>query len=467
MADKVTDTKLLNQLLGESYFLRAYYYHELAEMFGPVPLITSTTQDTNAPRASEEELYGQMGSDLKNAISLMASDPYNAYMESGHATKWAAEALLARIFLFYTGFYQKDSMPCTDAAAITKADVIGYLEDCIQNSGHDLVGDFRNLWAYTNKYTVGDYAYTTDASGNVLTGVDGQPLNWAGNGNKEEVFAIKYCNYYYGVPGDDRTRGYSNFYIPFFGMWSINGNGTNFPFGNGNGWGTVATNLWEEWAVSEPGDLRREASIAEIATECPDYYSTGDTGQWEDTGYWGKKMMPILAKEEVTGQKGANSLFWAAWDGFDRVFNDITNWGGHFNDLVVIRFADVLLMHSELKEDAEGLNRVRARVGLSPVGYSLDNIQKERRHELAFEGTRWADIRRWHIAPEALSAQNGVAMENAGRATVMRDGRYAERYNATQGFFPIPQAQIRLSKGVLTQNDGWGAEGRYTTWDFD
>lgn len=154
MVDQVSDQEKVNQLLGEAYFMRAFQYHELTEMFGRVPLILSTSQDSNSPQATEEELYGQMGADLLKAIELMSPKKYNEYVESGHATKWAAEALLARVWLFYTGFYQKDSMPNADGQVITKDQVVSLLSDCIQNSGHALVGDFRNLWSYTNRHTL-------------------------------------------------------------------------------------------------------------------------------------------------------------------------------------------------------------------------------------------------------------------------------------------------------------------------
>ena len=64
-------------------------------------------------------------------------------------------------------------------------------------------------------------------------------------------------------------------------------------------------------------------------------------------------------------------------------------------DLIHIRFADVLLMQSELKGDATGLNKVRARSHLAPVSYSLSAIKNERRWELAFESIRWWDMLRW------------------------------------------------------------------------
>jgi len=464
MENDVDDREKYEQLLGESYFMRAYNYYEMGTLFGRVPLLTSTTQDSNSPQVEPDVLFGQIASDLKQAIDLMSNKPWNAYVEFGHATKWAAEALMARAFLFYTGFFQKDSMPLAEGGSVTKQEVISWIDDCVNNSGHDLVGDYRNLWTYTNKYTVDDYPYTAG-----VKGVDGQPLLWAGNGNKEEVFSVKYmnyCGYYY--PGQE---GYSNFYIPFFGFAGTNGTGNTFPWGNGNGVGTVNSGLWEDWNREEPGDLRIRASILSIEEEVPDYDSGDISGQWEDCGYWAKKTLPVLAKAAYERQGSwVSSIFWAAYPEFDQANNyGITNWGGHFQDLILIRFADVLLMQSELKEDASGMNRVRARAGLQPVGYSLEALQRERRHELCFEGVRWNDIRRWHIAEQALSGQNNRAMNNAGADVVLRDGRYAERYKATEGFFPIPASQIRLSAGVLQQNAGWkeGDNYLYTVWNFD
>jgi hypothetical protein len=461
---QMTDEDKYNQDLGEAYFMRAFYYYQLAQLFGPVPLITSTTQDDNTPRTDIDRIYGQVSSDFENAINLMSNKKYNEYVEFGHATKWAAEAFMARVWLFYTGFYQKETMPLLKAdgssGEVTKSEVVAWLKDCIDNSGHGLVSDFRNLWPYTNEYTVNDYNYTKGA-----VGVDGQKLLWAGNGNKEEVFAIKYCNFCgYDF---DYQGGYSNYFVPYFGFWNDGDIGT-FPFGNGNGAGTVATNLWSEWQKDEPKDLRMKASILNVSDELANPKSTSATGQYEYTGYYGKKMMPVLA-EAAYEKQGVwrNSIFWCAYPGFDKANNGVPSWGAHFQDLCLMRFADVLLMESELTGDASYMNQVRARAGLAPIGYSLQALQNERRHELAFEGVRWADIRRWHIAETALSAQNNCPMENAGKKVVMRDGNYAARYKATNGFFMIPPAQIKLSNGVLTQNAGWDGSARYTTWNFE
>ena len=127
MEGSASDKEYYNQLLGESHFMRALYYFELASIFENVPLIIATTQDSNSPQASVEDLYGQIASDLKQGIDLMSDKAYSAYVSAGHATRWAAEALMARVFLFYTGFYGKDSLPLPDGGAVSKSEVIAVM----------------------------------------------------------------------------------------------------------------------------------------------------------------------------------------------------------------------------------------------------------------------------------------------------------------------------------------------------
>ena len=125
-------------------------------------------------------------------------------------------------------------------------------------------------------------------------------------------------------------------------------------------------------------------------------------------------------------------------------------------------------MQSELKEDVSGINRVRARAGLPAISsYSLKALQDERRWEFAGEGIRWNDIRRWHIAADCLDKQAGVDIHYLGNAgkNYAQKGGYKARYNATAGFFKIPEQAIDLSSGSMTQNPGWsGTEGQYTGW---
>ena len=137
---------------------------------------------------------------------------------------------------------------------------------------------------------------------------------------------------------------------------------------------------------------------------------------------------------------------------------------GLTQSLVWLRFADVLLMHSELTDGKtiyngkSGLNAVRERAKLPDLPYSLANLKKERRYELCFEALRWNDLRRWGDVSEKVKNQVGNKITNQGIP-----GEYAftndfiQRYNETGGgFFKIPEDQVTLSEGVLEQNPGWG-----------
>jgi len=443
-----TSEEQKNQMKGEIYFLRGFFYFDLAESFGRIPLVLATAPE-NLPQAETDELYSQIAYDLKTAIEMLPSKAYTS-VESGHATKWDAEAMMARVFLFYTGFYGKDALPLRDAegnisGSITKDQVIAWLEDCMNNSGHKLVNDYRALWPYSNKWTAADYPY-----------VEG--VTWAGDGhsNTEKMFSIKYSNMAQWV---ETQHAYSNGYALHFSLRANNGSEGTFPFGTGWGAGPVNTNLWNEWKVAEPNDMRMKASIVDVMAECENY-QWGQDSQVEETGYWSKKVINIQAYDE-SGElhRSFGSIEWKSKD--DVALNNPT-------DLPIIRFADVLLMHSELKQDASGINQVRARAGLTAIaGYSLDALKKERRFELCFEGRRWADIRRWGDAPAMLEKQIGVDIKNRNVDAKMKafGAGLRARYETTKGFFPIPESQIDLSEGMLTQNEGWGTpEALYQGW---
>jgi len=443
-----------NQMKGEAYFMRAFFYFEMASFYGQVPLVVATAP-VNLPKASPEEIYAQIASDLKTAIEIMPTKPYTS-VQAGHATRWAAEALMARVYLFYTGFYTKESLPLvgedgTISGSVSKSEVVTWLEDCINNSGHTLVGDFRELWPYTNHYTVEDYDFTK-----------GQDLKWVeddGAVNPETMFAIKYSNF----PDWGTTIGYSNQYALHFGIRGSQELESTFPFGQGWGAGPVNPVLWNEWKQAEPTDPRRAASIVNIPEELPNYTYGG--GGWADfiqeTDYWAKKMVPVSAYNSETGDI-ASSYSVLMYNTEENFQLDNTM------DLVYIRLADVYLMHSELTETNTYMNQVRARAGLAGKEYSLQNIQNERRWELAFEGVRWNDIRRWGIAPTVLEKQIGQKVYTKGNAETNKSfgGGYAARYEATNGgFFPIPDTQISLSADVLEQNAGWGTPAaEYTGW---
>lgn len=422
-----SDDKVKQRLLAETHFLRAYFYLDLIQIFGEVPLKLSTEPE-NIPKNSADEVYAQIGYDLEQAIALFPSDPFPQY-GNGHASKWAAQALMARTFLFYTGFYSKASLPVAGGGEVTKQQVISYLEDCIANSGHSLVSDQRNLWPYTNVYTAADYDYVSDNG-----------LVWEGDNSKETLFAMKFAN--------SGVNGYFNRIIEYYNMRLTSA--TSFPFAaQGYSNGPVNTNLWNDWAEDPDyvGDYRRVGSILNEEDEIPNY--EGDkTKEVEKTRLWAKKYLGVSAYE------GSNLI-----QTFGYFYGGPNNrQGGLNNDLILIRLADVYLMHSELSQTNTYLNRVRERADLPPVAYSLEAVKKERRYELCFEALRWNDLRRWGDVNKIVENQEGLDITNRGVPGKYTFGSfdYMQRYNATGGgFWKIPDSQITLSEGVLEQNPGW------------
>jgi hypothetical protein len=385
----------------------------------------------------------------------MPAKPANTFVDAGHADKWTAEAMMARAFLFYTGFYQKTDVKLPDGTSVTKANVTTWIDDCIANSGYSLVPDFRNLWAYTNRLTKENYAFTK-----------GQNLKWVedDNGiNPESMFAIKFSKF----ASWSTTIGYSNGYALFMGMRGGQPGANTTPFGQGWGAGPVAPNLWKDWIAAEPNDtIRRIGTICRIPDELPAYQK--GAASWVDfvqeTDYYAKKWSPIISKKP-------DGTYWDTFEqdmyGYTTQNFQLTN----IHDLVLIRFADVLLMQSELKQDATGLNLVRKRAGLPAVAYSDANLRNERRWELACEGIRWNDIRRWHIAETVLAEQEGQPCYFKGlndiNNSINYGGGYVARYKATNGGFrKIPEGEILLSAGVLKQNAGWGQEAEYGGWSY-
>lgn len=478
--DNIMDEELKAQITGEILFLRAYFYFELAQMFGEVPLMTDIPQNvTEAAEypesASIEDIYGFITMSLKKAIEVMPDQSWNQIITgSGHASKWAAEALLARVYLFYTGFYGKEDLPLMDeetfevTGSVSKEYVRNGLDDIVNNSGHGLVTDYRSLWGYTNTLTQKDYAYVKDQN----------IPEWVKDGeNKEQVFSIKFSRF-----GSNSSR-FANRYMVYFGVRDGGINYDNaFPLTRGYGWGPVNTKLWEEWQELEPGDsIRRLGSIWHYETESvagpQGYLETvmkyPDNGL-ELTGLWCKKWADRAYKSPGAGP--GTDMWWhftssSAYYGDDS--NDSKS-GGTALDICLIRYSDVLLMRSELYEDAsKGLNEVRARVGLpAATGDFTTALRNERRWELAFEGVRWGDMRRYgeDYCTSALEKQIGVKIYNLGNIESPKTmkpfgGGYTARYQATKGFFPIPQSEIDLSSGVLKQNEGWSdASAKYDSW---
>mgnify|MGYP002523115321 FL=1 len=164
---------LRNQLLGEAFFMRGLYNLWLTQLYGDVPLITGTviTDEMQQQVSAEDVIYPQIIADFVSGMNLMDVASGYGLQGDGHATKYAAEAMLARAYMFWAGFYKgvgelaSGSAPAislTDrngeaiaqegcsASSISQTDVVSYLKDIVSSGRFKLLEDFRSLWQYSN-----------------------------------------------------------------------------------------------------------------------------------------------------------------------------------------------------------------------------------------------------------------------------------------------------------------------------
>ncbi|WP_369014481.1 RagB/SusD family nutrient uptake outer membrane protein [Flavobacterium anhuiense] len=428
------------QALGEALFMRAFFYFRLAKFFGGVPLIMTYDADRYVGRSTYSETFAVIASDLKAAIETMPSTPFTSIPTAryGHANKWVAEAYLGRVYLFYTGYMTNvekqatTDLPLQGGGSITATQVASYLDDCIKNSGHKLVPDFRNLWPYS---------YVNKSAGNnVLPWAATEGLSWVGQdglsptfgtGNPETMFVQRFS---FGDWGWTNGNIYTNRLVLFN---SMRGNSL-VPFGEGWGWCTINPKLYSSWSDLDP---RKRGSILEVGRA--DQGTAGyakDKGDHE-TGYFNKKYTSIQ-HDNGSGSNVGMFVQLYAWANTDMQLM-------HAQDFIFMRFADVLLMHSEITKTPDGMNTVRARAKLAPVGYSLEAIKDERLHEFAFEGIHWFDILRWGDVESSFN--DVIPVRNSGV-----EANYSVKYRPeTKGLVPIPETEMRILNGVYAQNPGW------------
>jgi hypothetical protein len=395
---------------GEAKFLRGYLYFGLVRLFGNIPLVLHPTV-ANVKQASPDSVYMQIVKDLKFAAANLPAKPYSA-TPAGRATKWAAESMLARVYLFYSGYYGKSSID-----GFTKADALAAVEDVIKNGGYSLVPDFTSLWPAAS-----------EAKG----------VSYAGENNPEIVFSIKYTG-----NADYNGNITGNTWLLMTGIRLGAGGGVSiYPYGYGWGGCTVDPKLWNAYNAS---DARRFATITSVVDEGLDAKCATITGKTfsaannrEYTGYYMKKYSP-LCDTNNSPLPATNYLI------------------AQKQDYFVMRYSDVLLMAAELGSPnaLTYFNEVHTRAGLPAVS-SIDEaaIMNERRLEFAGEGIRYWDLLRQGIQKAANTIVANTSM------SYLQDGTgspsiSAANIIATGGFMQIPETEITLSGGVLKQNPGW------------
>lgn len=188
--------------IAEAKFLRAYFYFEQVRFFENIPLLTATISGPSEYQQSQsetKEVYDQIALDLVEAIADLPESvtSYNA----GRITKWAAQALLARVYLFYNGVYNAE----LDAGGtvIDQAAVLAYLEDLITNSGHDLFENYEDNFRLAGEFGIEsvfeisygdtppwwDWNYVRGGHGNLSAQMNGPRVTGSDNWNRGWSFA--------------------------------------------------------------------------------------------------------------------------------------------------------------------------------------------------------------------------------------------------------------------------------------
>ncbi|MBP7821356.1 MAG: RagB/SusD family nutrient uptake outer membrane protein [Saprospiraceae bacterium] len=348
-----------NRFIAEAKFIRAYLYWNLVRTFGGVPKIDKVLEsqadiETSSVRVSESEIYDFIISDLTDAISYLPSDVPAA--ENGRPSKYAAYALLAKVYL-----YQKNwSMSLSNVDAV------------ISSGRFSLIEDYAQIWRESGEFSSESIWEVNCIATNPPKGIQG----------------------YTEVQGM-RGSGEGDF-----------GWGFNVP----------STLLYNSY---EPGDKRRDATFLRSGSTLWDGYVTSSS---LPNPYYNYKAYVSKIAESY----------------FDR--------GNSNKNLRVIRYGEALLIKAEVENELGNidaakvaLNLLRHRAGLGDVVASdqnemRDKIYHERLVEMAMEHDRIFDLRRTGRAGEVLRA--------AGKNYV--DGKH--------DLFPIPQRQIDLSGGKITQN---------------
>lgn len=431
-------------IMGQAKAIRAMLYFDLARLFGGVPLLTEPTEES-LPRASVDEVFDLIFEDFKFAIANIPADFANGGnidATNGLIGKFGAEAMMARAYLFYSGFYGKDSKNCS------KADAVEAINDVVNNGGYDLEPNFKDLWmpACTEEAGVGEgkYAWKSSYAGKWYDGQDWK----AGQGHLTKEYVL--CQ------AHNSTGAYTNppdglVFQVFLGPR----NTSKPPYAEG--WGICVPSPKFVSDVLQ-GDPRCDPSV--IDAKATGFESQDDFGKclndtYEYTGLFIKKFAPLMFSDK---KREAEAF------GLGEKHKNMT----YYLDFPVVRFADVLLMQSELTGDATGFNRVheRAYKGESS-SYSEENLRLERARELAFEGIRYWDLLRYsgqsslkdsYASQQLTKHIDGVPVKNGGVDAVT--SFKASNFEEKKGVFFLPLSQLQLSDGVLKQNDNWPGLGQ-------
>ncbi len=454
----------IDRVTGEAKFLRAMAYFRMLNCWGGVPYYDETCDineqfaNLKNPRSTAEEIRRHVIEDLDDAIRKL---PVRWDAENlGRATRGAAYALRGKVYLFDRQWEK----------AISDFEEIVYGKSA--DYGYALHPDYDDLFRLYNGRHSDEMIFS-------IQSIDG---NTAGNaldivsyfGNKSTMRLIASNRI---VPSTTLVDMYDNIDGSSFDWDDI------FPGFSSGGpelrrkymcvaidqGSTVVTSTLDcdTTKVMDAYRLRDPRLCLNVITPYSHYLGTDAGSNPMDKQFVladpAKGGAPMEAMAFIRNSEGWNSYFWRKWiptgnlDGY---------WGEYTRtpyEFPLIRLGDVILMLAEAYNETGAVgkaiaevNKIRARAGMpglnsgSPhlaVGGKEDmgcRIRKERACELAGEGQRYWDLRRW-----------GLLQESVKDATdIFGDLMYTRAYQPRHELWPIPLVEMDRNRN-LTQNEGW------------
>lgn len=429
----------------EARFMRAYYYFNLVKTYGGVPLIdhVMTAEEVyQLSRNSSDEVFKfiiEECDDIKDKIVENYSDLGQYALdteETGRADRLAVLALKARAALYWASPLfnsSNDTERWHQAALYTKQ-----LIDAAEARGKGLASSYADLWSAR--------AYNTATI------------------SKEVIFGRRYNS---ASSGDHVVEGY-NYPVGIEG-----GTGGNCPTQNL----VDAYDMKNGMTIDEAGsgydaanpyanrDPRLEATIARNGDVWPTYqtaalqtYQGGVNGEPQTnatpTGYYLKKLCngSISLASNSTVQNATH--MWLTFRMGEFYLN--------YAEAVFKFLGNADATSSELPMSArEAANKTRQRAGVGTFAEGMDNstfwtrYQKERMVELAFEGHRFWDVRRWKEADKFLTSITEMKLSQNEDGSIIYSRNIVSRlWNDKMYLFPIPQTE-RMKNPNLEQNPGW------------
>lgn len=431
----------------EIRFMRAYFYFLLLRQYGSVPLITenlNAEDANNAEPASIDEIFKFIDEEcdaIKDNIIQDYSGAYNSIEnEPGRVNNLGVLALRARAALYHAsplfaqGKNDSEVKELWHQAALRNKECI---DEC-RKRGLKLASDYSKLFGSDN-WSNSDSSKEIIFARRLAASNDFEKRNFpigmeGGNGGncptENLVSAYEMTN---GLPIEDPNSGYDP-QNPY--------KGRDIRLGY-----TVAIN-GEKWPDQLPGDALETwfggANSRSVAYGTP-------------TGYYLKKYVDRTAKISGTGVTSTTHtwiLFRLGQVYLDYAEAVLNYTGSGYNT------ADGLSMSA-----ADAINMVRTRAGQPnlPMGLSFADFEKryenERFVELAFEGHRMFDVRRWKKGPQYFKDIKVMEITKNGDEltfTPKLNPNYitARQWDDKMYFWPLPQAEV-LKSGHLTQNPGW------------